>query len=796
MRKFGIFFLLIISVGMSLEIHAEQVSESKAQSVAAKFMKERGMGAVAASQPLRAPRSKAGASQQEAAYYVFNAAKDRGFVIVSGDDRTEQVLGYSDKGNFDPANVPENMKAWLNQYVEEISMLDEGVIQLDAVASNAHLNAYPSGVVQPFMRSEWDQGAPFYSQCPKYSGTYCQTGCVATAMAQVMYYYKWPSSTSKAIPGYTQTANSMSGTTYEDLPVTTFDWSVMKDYYSDSNMWLDDPDKAAVAKLMHYCGQAVQMKYGVSSSSASGYSEVFSEYFRYSTKARRLCRYDYSWSQWQDFIVTELKAKRPVLYMGSDQRNGHAFVFDGYDGSGYYHINWGWRGRDNGYFLLSSLDPIGSAVISSLGYNGYVLENQMIIGLEPNTVSTNEKNSVVTCSTLDVAKKTYTRSSSSEPFNNICLYGLFRNESFVTKSYKISWAVYKSDGFNEYQYYNHTATYTLAYNEITDTLTRFLNFGKNFENGTYYLRPICLEEGGNAWHPCHDSGNFFIKAVINGNTLTLTPIIHYFGTIGDNTATIVSYSDIRKVKRPIQVKVKATRSNLVSDYIQIYLFDNDERVAATTVNFGGNSLQYVDIKFIPKTAGTHNIKLASNSGGSLVYCTGTVDVEDGSPANLTMDYAPINANSNKITYDNFLTYRGQITNNHSSTYYDYIVAELRKDKPRSYLCGEKAVSLNLAPGETTMGYFTFNKLEPGEYHVSFYYYNENILVRAQGPNVVYVAVRGDVNGDYVVTAADVTALYDHLLNGDNTHGDRYDVNGDGDITAADVTAVYDILLGN
>ncbi|MBR5117586.1 MAG: C10 family peptidase, partial [Muribaculaceae bacterium] len=235
MRKLSLFFLLIISVGMSLEIHAEQVSVNEAQSIASRFMAQHGMGMVAASQPLRAPRSKAGASQQKAAYYVFNAAKDRGFVIVSGDDRTEQVLGYSDKGNFDPTNVPENMQAWLDQYVEEIALLDEGVITIDRSQSDVHPKA--GSAVSPLLTSQWDQGAPFNLQCPKVGSNYCVTGCVATAMAQIMYYHKWPSSTSQTIPGYKQssdTAYDMHGTTYPALSTTTFNWNIMKDYYSSS----------------------------------------------------------------------------------------------------------------------------------------------------------------------------------------------------------------------------------------------------------------------------------------------------------------------------------------------------------------------------------------------------------------------------------------------------------------------------------------------------------------------------------------------------------------------------------
>ncbi|MBO4722413.1 MAG: Spi family protease inhibitor, partial [Muribaculaceae bacterium] len=208
-----LFFALIMGLVSGI-VQAAPVSENAARAVAAQFMAQKRMGNIATA----APGMLRGKTTSQPALYVFNAQKDRGWVIVSGDDRTEQVLGYSDHGNYDPNKVPENMQAWLDQYVEEIALLDEGVITIDRSQSDVHPKA--GSAVSPLLTSQWDQGAPFNLQCPKVGSNYCVTGCVATAMAQIMYYHKWPSSTSQTIPGYKQssdTAYDMHGTTYPAL---------------------------------------------------------------------------------------------------------------------------------------------------------------------------------------------------------------------------------------------------------------------------------------------------------------------------------------------------------------------------------------------------------------------------------------------------------------------------------------------------------------------------------------------------------------------------------------------------
>lgn len=806
MNKSRFFAVLIALLVICTEIEAEHVSESVAQAIAAQFVKERGMGNLELAPSFKAPRRSSASQQARVAYYVFNAEPGKGFVVVSGDDRTEQVLGYSCHGNFDVANIPENMQAWLDQYVEEIAMLDDGVITIDkTVATGGYQLKAESNpnVVEPILSCQWDQGVPFNFLCPKYNGSYCVTGCVATAMAQIMYYNKWPSSTSKTIPGYTQSDNpnySMQGTSYSALATTTFNWDAMKNYYSSSETSTTSTANVAVANLMRYCGQAVKMDYGVDRSGSTAFSEVFVDYFRFSRKARKLYRWDYSYSQWFGFLFSEIKAHRPVLYSGQKHNGGHAFVCDGYDGTGYFHFNWGWRGDGDGYFLLSSLNPNGGGIGSVAGIDGYKMYNRIIIGLEPNTISTSEKNSVTKCSNLYSDKTYYTRSSSSDPFL-INLSASHYNESLVSRTYDLGWGVYKSDGFTLYQYYTDQVTNVTLNSEGTTTYTRSMNFGKNYADGTYYLRPISRESGNVSssgspiWLPCHYSGHNYIKAVISGNQLTLTTIIKGDGSTNGVTASIDSYGMIKKVNRPLEVKVIVTNNSL-ADYIPFYLWANNNLVGANSLSLNSGSSGYVNISYTPTSSGTNNLKLTADIGGGSVYCTGSVNVDAPSAANLSMNI--IGGNNYSKTTDNYLYFKLKVTNNLASPYNDYIIANMyKRDKNTGELSyyDKKAVALNLAASANTTANFTFSKLEPGNYFVYFFYYTNNSLASGASSGSCRVMAKGDVNGDDVCNAADVTALYNWILNNDFSALVNGDQNNDGVINAGDVTTVYNIILG-
>ena len=275
MKSFQMLVALCLAAvlgGMTAE--ARTLTENEARQVASQFFTSQGSLVTDTPQAVRADARHAPGRNGQAtpAYYVFNnsdGALQRGFVIVSGDDRAVPVLGYSDTGTYDPANVPPAMQEWLDYLSAEIAALggDETVTCTPQRALG--------GKIAPLLTCNWDQNEPYNAELPNTSnGNRAATGCVATAMAQAMYYYRWPDNSS-AIPEYTTKTQSI----YRPaLPATTFDWSNMQDNYNKSST---GAPASAVAHLLLYCCQAVDMDFkdGTSSASTSDIPEAFQTYF-------------------------------------------------------------------------------------------------------------------------------------------------------------------------------------------------------------------------------------------------------------------------------------------------------------------------------------------------------------------------------------------------------------------------------------------------------------------------------------------------------------------------------------
>ena len=317
--------------------------------------------------------------------YVFNVEGDGGFVVVSNEDRTRPILGFGESGSFDPDNMPDNMRAWLQGYADEIAWLKEH--GSDIPKSNmprSKVGTHPTTAVAPLCTSTWNQGTPYNNLCPTYYGGRCATGCVATAMAQVMYYHKWPAQSTKVIPGYTTSDYNLSS-----LPVTTFDWDHMKDSYSGS---YTTTEATAVATLMQYCGYSVKMMYGPSS---GAYTEDVAiglrEYFDYNPYTTRfVSRSSYTYANWTDLIYHEVSHKRPVCYGGLSDGGGHEFVCDGYKfelNTDFFHINWGWGGLSDNYFVLSALDPDQQGIGGSTSTDGFHYGQDAVVGIQRSTAT-------------------------------------------------------------------------------------------------------------------------------------------------------------------------------------------------------------------------------------------------------------------------------------------------------------------------------------------------------------------------------------------------------------------------
>lgn len=325
-------------------------------------------------------------------YYVFPNANSKGFTIVSGDDRLPEIVGYSSQGSYDENNLPEGfisfMKAYQNLY-NKVNLGDaealKNLAEIKAWRNKKNASAASTSAVAPLLGNiEWDQTSPYNNMCPRYDSVHvAATGCVATAMAQVMAYYKYPKQLKADIPGY---VNRWNGIPMEIPTITReegiYDWdNMLPKYNKEANATLQQKD--AVAKLMYHCGAAVQMNYGPESAASVSASKL-AKYFGYDADLMMdLNRSTFSLDKWMQIIDTELAAGRPVLYSGQASDGGHQFICDGKDGEGLYHINWGWSGSQNGYFDLSLLNPEKGGTGSGSSTEGYNRLCSMTIGIAP-----------------------------------------------------------------------------------------------------------------------------------------------------------------------------------------------------------------------------------------------------------------------------------------------------------------------------------------------------------------------------------------------------------------------------
>ncbi len=364
----------------ALATHAQKISVEDARNKAAKFLSQPGRMKRVGAKGVRNTDLTLAESNSEK-LYVFNVGEDEGFVVVSGDSRTRSILGYGMGQGFDLERVPDNMKAWLKGYEQAIAALDSQDIP-EQMAAEPDEDPYGKPI-DPLLRSRWDQSKPYNDSCPEAAGLRCLTGCVATALAQVLYYWKAPQHWVASQAGYF--SNQKDYPFYvPELPAIKFRWEDMCDTYTQGDN-RTDKQKSAVAELMRYCGQAMKMEY---TPNFSGTPEVNMESalkeFGFSEQTRCIRRSQFSIHEWESMVYDHLQKGIPVPYTGSTDVSGHSFVCDGYGGNGMFHMNWGWGGVSDNYFLLSVLNPfntVGSgASSSSMGFN---IEQMMVVGAVP-----------------------------------------------------------------------------------------------------------------------------------------------------------------------------------------------------------------------------------------------------------------------------------------------------------------------------------------------------------------------------------------------------------------------------
>lgn len=575
---------------------------------------------------VRKQGGKAEMNLSQKSYYVFPNANSKGFTIVSGDDRLPEIVGYSSQGSYDENNLPEGfisfMKAYQNLY-NKVNLGDaealKNLAEIKAWRNKKNASAETSSAVAPLLGNiEWDQTSPYNNMCPRYDSVHvAATGCVATAMAQVMAYYKYPKQLKADIPGY---VNRWNGIPMEIPTITReegiYDWdNMLPKYNKEANATQQQKD--AVAKLMYHCGAAVQMNYGPESAAAVSASKL-AKYFGYDADLMMdLSRSSFTLDKWMQIIDTELAAGRPVLYGGQASDGGHQFICDGIDGEGLYHINWGWSGSQNGYFDLSLLNPEKGGTGSGNSMEGYNRLCSMTIGIAPDNgvvdapLATVPDIKAMNYGFLETTTKD-TRENPDEAFDFWLDYGL-GNQTYQAFSGYVALGILQKDGsYRIVSQKAHINVDPIPGEGMISVVDVNFRVNEAFEVGTVTLCPLYSKDGEN-WTLCDIPSSFpSVMLKITKTKMDVTSPL---------TAQVTGPE---KLETGAYGTFQVTLSNL-SDleyfgYIDVSFSDKAEQVSAALarelyVSVPAHGSVTRSFNLLPKQAGDFYLWLDELSGG-------------------------------------------------------------------------------------------------------------------------------------------------------------------------------------
>ena len=373
--------LLLMFAAATLAAEASQISPRQAEAIASQFANStprlKAYGTSHSAAAMKVAYTKMSATDGENLLHVVNRGDDGGYVVVAGDDAAPNVvLGYSTGGTFDYETAPENLRWWLDEYGRQMEyMIENGI----TAAEQASAPTFDRNV-EPMITTKWNQDAPYNNMCPELNGRRTYTGCVATAMAQVMNYHEWPV---RGTGSHKYTDEEGCGRELSaNFGETTYRWDLMLDTY-DANSSQESQD--AVATLMYHCGVSVDMTYMQQASGAlsGNAAQALVQYFGYPADVQILSRDYRTYDEWITLIKNEIDAGRPVLFGAQSTAGGHEFVIDGYNTDGYFHVNWGWGGNSDNYFLIATLNPDDQG-IGGGSDSGFKFRQDIIVNVHPN----------------------------------------------------------------------------------------------------------------------------------------------------------------------------------------------------------------------------------------------------------------------------------------------------------------------------------------------------------------------------------------------------------------------------
>lgn len=417
-----------------------------------------------------------------------------GFVIVTNDDRFMPCIGYS--MNLIDLKSPE-----FNWYLTAAN----AALQKQVVARQAISTKVP---IEPLLKTTWGQDTPFNDLCPSErdnANNKYPTGCVATAMAQVMYYHQYPEK------GFGKVIYSFQDRILEaDFNNTTYLWSSMLPAYTKGTY--SDESALAVATLMYHCGASIKMQYNIGGSGAYTYdaATALRQNFGYHKNLQIHYRNYYTTKEWMNLIYSELQAGRPLIYSGADERNGgHCFVLDGYDENNLVHVNWGWDGKNDGYYDIALLNPDSYQ---------FSLQQTVLCGVDKPTADVKYQPEIVTDGNFKVTKLGSKRMLiSDDRYANLSDLSFTGTLAYILEGNEQQYVLLSQENTNisNMYYLDKPSTHTCT-------------LPSDLKDGTYRVYPAVKEVSGNVWYPVHfvdGNNNSFMVEISNGAIInTPTPV--------------------------------------------------------------------------------------------------------------------------------------------------------------------------------------------------------------------------------------------------------------------------------
>lgn len=715
MKKLLLTTVLILAAIVTM---ANPIDRTAAMQKAKDFMQ--GVNPQAQLQTPATPRRAMG-DQAQQPYYIFNAENNQGFVIVSGDDRSEEILGYADEGFIDVDNMPEGLSFFLEDFTDQLAELDAaGITAAETTSARGPRRVMSTGrhPIAPLTTSKWTQGSPFNNQIPRCnqgddSGKRPPVGCGTCALAQMIYFWKY-AHMEYDLPSYTASSSGFSGT-IDGQPKYEFDFTKLKDSYSSYT----STEATNISKFLLYVFTAAQSHPDNSGSSTTPYATIPSyigKYFNY--KMSYVERKSSKPYEFEDYAYNDLRQGMPVLLKGFASDGGHYFILDGYSADGFFHINWGWEGLCNGYFQLSPLSAFNHATSHAyakllIGYFGF--RPKSTYSMKPN-YDPNAYEPYETVESFNLAIRTLAFCDDQKVDPSL---DVVNNDNVI---YDAQSGTRNSDGtfaFNDKiqmrvlveNKTNHEATTSTTRSFDTDFIIYDQNdnvvgtFGaqrgsvKNNGLYVYYYNPsqISLPAGDGEYYLVHRSkaaaatdnilhlsetkGAYcHYKAVVSNNVMTLSLVkavefdaskTEIIGQCAEGWRTAVRFFAKNNAYTTMQWNYtlykgqKPTNNNYATSIDNNYMQDNKE------LRLEAKSSGYLEMNFAPEDQSNTLYLVNKDRGYSVVDATCKYTLKTAATQNLSLSWVIENSSGSNL-YGNELHGYVRVTNNNTSAYQDLL----------------------------------------------------------------------------------------------------------------------------